>query len=161
MIFTVRPIAVSDAEAICTWRYPEPYAVYNGTAATVAALLDPDYHYCAVFEEAGELVGFFCYGADARVPGELAGEDPDDATLDVGLGLRPDLTGQGLGSAFVEAGLAYARETFAPHRFRLAVLTFNRRAIVVYERSGFHPVRTFVGPSRQGDREYLRMERDS
>jgi hypothetical protein len=38
----------------------------------------------------------------------------DDVT-EVGLGLRPDLTGRGLGGAFLDAGLRFAVETLAQH----------------------------------------------
>jgi hypothetical protein len=61
------------------------------------------------------------------------------------LGMRPDLTGRGLGEEFVHAGLRFARETYSPPAFRLTVATFNQRAIRVYERAGFEIVERF-GP---------------
>ena len=60
-----RPIARSDAEEISRWRYPEPYATYNGDPSCVPGLLDPRYNYHAVTDPDGELVGYFCFGADA------------------------------------------------------------------------------------------------
>jgi hypothetical protein len=63
-----RPIARSDAEEISRWRYPEPYATYNGDPSSVPGLLDPRYNYHAVTDPDGELVGYFCFGADATVP---------------------------------------------------------------------------------------------
>jgi hypothetical protein len=38
--------------------------------------------------------------------------------------------------AFVRAGIAFAQEAFRPTQIVLAVATFNRRAITVYERRG-------------------------
>ena len=66
--------------------------------------------------------------------------------LDVGLGLRPDLTGRGLGLGFVAAVLALGRERFGPVGFRLSVAVFNERAIRVYERAGFVRGETFLSP---------------
>jgi [ribosomal protein S18]-alanine N-acetyltransferase len=159
MRFSFHPITEAEARAVCGWRYPPPYAVYNASISSVPSLLDPANHYHAAVDEQGELVGFACFGPDARVPGELDQEDADDGVLDVGLGLRPDLTGRGLGPAFVEAILAHGRATFAPRGFRLAVLTFNRRAIAVYERAGFLTARIIRGPSPDGPREYLVMRK--
>lgn len=141
--YRLRPITASDAELISRWRYPEPYSTYDGNPGSVPGLLDPRYNYHAVTDSAGELVGYFCFGVDATVPaGRRLGLYGDDA-LDVGLGMRPDLTGRGLGLDFVRAGLRFARETFSPPALRLTVAAFNKRAVKVYEEAGFEPVRAF------------------
>lgn len=142
--YAFRPIAASDAEEISRWRYPEPFSIYNGNPASIPGLLDPRYNYHAVTGPGGVLVGYFCFGADATVPaGRGLGLYGGDA-LDVGLGMRPDLTGRGLGQSFVRAGLGFAREAFSPPAFRLTVAAFNRRAIKVYEAVGFEWVRSFA-----------------
>jgi RimJ/RimL family protein N-acetyltransferase len=73
--------------------------------------------------------------------------------------MQPDLTGKGLGLAFINAGLDFAREQFQPDYFRLFVLTFNERAIRVYERAGFQQVRVFVRRNIHGEREFMEMRR--
>jgi RimJ/RimL family protein N-acetyltransferase len=84
-------------------------------------------------------------------------EQKGDA-LEYGVGLRPELTGQGLGLEIFLAGLEFARERFAPTTITLAVAAFNARAITVYERAGFREtgrhVRTF---ERFGDVEFVDM----
>jgi ribosomal-protein-alanine N-acetyltransferase len=47
------------------------------------------------------------------VPGGTYGAD----ALDTGGGLRPDLTGRGLGREALEVGLAFGRSRFAPRAF--------------------------------------------
>jgi [ribosomal protein S18]-alanine N-acetyltransferase len=141
-----------DAEAIAEWRYPEPYSFYNWTADPddLRELLDPSLRgeaYWAVKDEAGELVGHFSF------------KPKDERTVEIGLGLRPDLTGRGLGGAFLAAGLEFARTRFAPARFVLSVATFNERAIKVYERAGFARERIYMHTTAGREWEFLEMSR--
>jgi RimJ/RimL family protein N-acetyltransferase len=156
--YTLTPLTRADAKAISRWRYEGPYSVYNGNPASVASLLEPRYLYHAVHDDHGELVGYFCYGEDARVSaGKRLGLYERENALDVGLGMRPDLTGQGLGEEFVHAGLRFANDSYAPQTFRLTVATFNHRAIRVYERAGFEPAQTFGATKLNGEKEWLLM----
>jgi [ribosomal protein S18]-alanine N-acetyltransferase len=140
--FTLKPITPGDARAISRWRYDEPYSIYDGDPASVGTLLQPRFSYHSVHDERGDLVGYFCFGEDARVAAGRRLYERESA-LDVGLGMRPDLTGRGLGEEFLRSGLRFAREAYSPPAFRLTVATFNRRAIRVYERTGFETVETF------------------
>ncbi len=162
--FTFTPMTEPDARAVAAWRYPPPYHVYDITEAddALAEMLDRRSPHFAVRDERSELVGFFAFGTAAGVtgvpePALFAG----DRTLSVGLGLRPDLTGQrrGLGQAFVLAGLDFARRTFAPESFRLFVLTFNERAIRVYESIGFERVGVRHVRNVYGELDFLEMRR--
>ena len=162
MRFTLTPISRADAKAISGWRYEGPYSVYNGSPASVASLLEPRYLYHSVHDDQGELAGYFCFGEDARVAaGRQLGLYDREPAVDVGLGMRPDLTGKGLGEEFVASGLEFANETYSPPAFRLTVATFNRRAIRVYRRAGFQPVETFGATKPDGNREWLLMRRDA
>jgi [ribosomal protein S18]-alanine N-acetyltransferase len=142
----------ADAEEIARWRYPEPYSFYDWTADAddLAELLDSASRkdaYFAAEDGGGSLVGYFSF------------KRRSGATLEVGLGLRPERTGQGLGASFIATGLAFARERFAPTRFTLAVATFNERAIKVYERAGFTRGRVYMHATNGGNWEFLEMER--
>ncbi|HTG47701.1 MAG TPA: GNAT family N-acetyltransferase [Actinomycetota bacterium] len=123
----VRPLTEADARSIATWRYPGRYATYD-----VGVVLDPADGFCAVQDE-GRLVGYGCFGAEARVPG--VGEE--SGTLDIGYGMRPDLMGRGLGPAFAGAIVAFGVATFGPDRLRLLILEWNERSRKVAERLGF------------------------
>ncbi|MCC6168413.1 MAG: GNAT family N-acetyltransferase [Caldilineaceae bacterium] len=142
------PMTETHAREIAAWRYPGQYAVYNTVDADVEAdvqvLLDPRYAYYAVADSAGFLVGFCCYGSDAQVPG---GDYSDAAALDVGLGLRPDLAGQGRGLGFLEAILDFARRHLAATYFRATIAVFNLRSRRVFEKAGFVETQHFVSAS--------------
>ena len=157
MDFFVRPITEYEARAVSGWSYPEPYAAYDVSPSSVPSLLDPRYAYHAVLNGRDELVGYFCFGEDATVPEGRRLGLYDGAALDVGLGLRPDLTGRGLGRKFVLAGVRFAEERFAPPAFRLTVAAFNRRAVKVYEAVGFEVVERFG----RSDAGWLLMRRKS
>ncbi len=151
--YLFRPMNEEEAREIAAWHYEPPYDFYDFAAdpEDLEEVLDPDrragdYHAAHLD---GELVGFFSY----KVHGDA---------VEVGLGLRPDLTGRGLGPEFVEAGLAFARTTFAPRSFWLDVATWNERAKKVYERTGFEPRHVWTDTSAsRGARpvDFLRMSR--
>ena len=150
MAYRFRPMSQADSEAIALWHYPEPFSFYDWSADPddLAELLDPALRgdaYFAVEDEDADLVGFFAF------------KPKDGGTLDVGLGLRPDRTGHGLGGGFLDSGLEYARRRFAPELFTLSVASFNRRAITVYERAGFVSVRVFTHRTNGGEWEFVEM----
>jgi [ribosomal protein S18]-alanine N-acetyltransferase len=152
--FRFRLMSQADAEAIARWHYPEPFSFYDWTSDPddLAELLDPTARgdgYVAVEDEAGSLIGFFQF------------KRPRGPRLEIGLGLHPEWTGQGLGKRFLEAGLEYARRRFAPKQFTLSVASFNRRAITVYERAGFAPVRVFTHRTDGGEWEFIEMRRSA
>ncbi len=162
MRFTFRLMDEADARAIQSWHYEGEYAVYNFEAENddISELLDRRSPHYAARSEQGELVGFFAFGTSAAISGpqEPGIYSPDGSVL-IGLGLRPDLTGQGIGLSFVQAGLALGVEQFHPSAFRLFVMTFNQRAIRVYERAGFERVGVVRQHNPNGDRPFLEMRR--
>jgi ribosomal-protein-alanine N-acetyltransferase len=137
------PMDEAAARSISSWRYEAPYEVYSmdreDVDQLVSAFIRPEYAYHAILDRAGELAGYCCFGADAQVPGG----DYDDPALDVGLGVRPDLTGQGLGATFVSAVLNFARQEMTPTELRITVAEFNKRALRVWQKAGFQPVQKF------------------
>ena len=137
-----------DAQAIASWRYPAEYAFYDADADAndLAELLDPDgwgRRYFAVDSD-NELVGLFVF----KVDGDM---------VEIGLGLRPDLTGQGLGASFLRAGMDFAARTFGVTEFTLAVAEFNERAVRVYERAGFREVERYDHATNGGVYRFIRL----
>lgn len=144
------PITADFAADIVTWRYPEPYDCYDMTGADPAFLADPGSGFFALVNDGG-LIGFRSFGADGQVPGW-----PYDASaLDTGGGLRPELTGQGLGREAIGAGLEFGRERFAPPAFRVTVASFNVRAQRVIAALGFRPAGRFAATTNGWNYEVL------
>ena len=143
MLLTFQLMDEASARATLEWRYDTPYDLYNiapdDAEKEMQLLLDPQNAYYTITDEHGHLVAYCCFGLD----GQVAGGDYSAAALDIGLGVRPDLTGQGRGLTYVNAVLDFARRTFPPTAFRVTVAEFNKRALRVWEKAGFRPVQTF------------------
>ena len=151
MDFEIVAMTGPHAREIATWKYEGEYLYYNSDADPhdLASLLDPASwpdRYFAVLDDRGCLVGCFHF-------------IPAGRTVEIGLGLRPDLTGRGLGLAFLTAGLEFARTRYAPEVFTLLVATFNHRAITVYERAGFTHQRVFRRETNGAEIEFVEMSR--
>ena len=122
------------AAMIAQWKYDGVYAFYDHKEEDVGELLDGRHFAC--IGASGELLGFYAFGSDARVP-TVENDVYSEEFLDIGLGLCPDLCGQGLGTGFILLGLQYAQVVYQTRAFRLSVAAFNERAIKVYWRAGF------------------------
>jgi RimJ/RimL family protein N-acetyltransferase len=171
MNITFEPITPESAHALAAWRYPAPYDTYNigDEAAALAEMLDsrsPWFVALDTNDADNEPMGYCCFGTAAEVgwegePRLWTQDNGDGDALSVGLGLRPDLTGQQLGLSFFETVLAFAVERFRPATLRLFVLPFNQRAIRVYERAGFRHVGTLDAPDSGSDAHlFLEMRRE-
>lgn len=158
-VYQFRSLSEADAKQICAWRYPEPYGFYNLDDVNLPDFLNPAHDCVAVDDDAGTLAGFFTFGENARVLGAARAGLYRMPALDIGLGMRPDLTGRGKGLQFVNAGLAYAAKRYRPTMFRLVVAAFNARAIRVYEHAGFVAGPTFTSPVRNTEVPFLLMTR--
>jgi [ribosomal protein S18]-alanine N-acetyltransferase len=143
----VRVVPLTDAYAaeISGWQYEFPYEWYDTSSdpRKVELFAHPQKRESlrAVVDADDELVGFFNFvreGDEVRV----------------GLGMRPDLTGQGLAQPFIQAGLDYAALEWRPTKFRLWVASWNERALRAYRRAGFR----VVHPNEES--RFVEMERD-
>jgi RimJ/RimL family protein N-acetyltransferase len=141
-MLTIQLASAETFAEMATWRYEPPYDFYDGD---VDPVLNPERFYEALDED-GSLIGNYYF------------EEKGDA-LEVGLGLRPDLTGRGLGLEFLLAGIDFGRRRFGVSRVILNVAAFNERAIKIYERAGFRETgrhtRRF---DRWGEVEFVEME---
>lgn len=136
MRISFTPLKRKHAEEIVSWRYQPPYDVYDYRdqcpRAAIEYLTDTKNQFFAVLRDA-ELIAFRSFGPDGRVPGG----EYDERHLDTGGGLRPDLTGQGLGAEVVRMGIDFGAREFETDRFRVTIAAFNKRALRVCRRLGF------------------------
>ena len=150
--YLFRPVSDEEVREISGWRYGPPYDFYDWMSAPedLEELLDPKRRkgaYLSIFDDEEALVGFF--GIEAK-----------DRTVDVGLGLRPVLTGAGLGLDYLLAGLEFARQRHSPTRFTLTVATFNERDSGL-PASRLPPRESLYAPHNGGEFPFLAMAREA
>lgn len=157
MNITITRLAEEQARALIAWEYTGPYAIYNMAAeddeTSVDFFLDPANGYRAIVDEQENFLGFCNFGADAQVPGG----DYSSAAIDIGMGMRPDLTGQGKGVLYAAAVFAFAEKEYPGMSQRVTIAEFNQRAQRLCQKIGFVPVGRFE--SRRNGRPFVIMVR--
>jgi [ribosomal protein S18]-alanine N-acetyltransferase len=156
-----KPMDKEHAIAITHWEYPDPYCMYNmdQNEEAISELLNGEYFRAE--NEQGELIGYCCHGTSARVPGGYqAGVYENNASLDIGFGLRPYLTGHQLGYPYHCEVIDYLYKKYAVQQFRLVVASFNKRAINVYKRAGFQTTASFKSKVNDKEIDFIAMELD-
>ncbi|WKA60230.1 GNAT family protein [Planococcus shenhongbingii] len=131
------------AENILNWKYDSPYDFYNNelNEEELAEMLNGSYF--AIYNDLKELIGFFCTGYSAQVPtGKKLGMYEENF-IDMGLGMNPHLVGRGSGYNFCSYILKYIEENHPKNPIRLTVAEFNSRAIHLYKKLGFVPMKEF------------------
>ncbi|MDA1665449.1 GNAT family protein [Bacillus cereus] len=150
MGYTYTVMKQEEAEEIAyNWHYEGKYSFYDIEAdeEDLAEFLHGESRGNHTFsvKQNGILIGFFTVCK------------MNDGTVDIGLGMRPDITGNGFGLQFVNAGLAFSKEKYGCNYITLSVATFNERAIKVYKRAGFEAVGTFIQKTNGSCFEFLKM----
>lgn len=150
MKYSFQLMTQQQAEEIADyWHYEGQYSFYDMDAdqEDLQEFLDPEKRrdsYFVVMDQA-ELIGFYSF---TQV---MAG------TIDIGLGLKPNLTGKGNGAEFLKAGLEFAQSEYNPKQITLSVAAFNTRAINLYKNHGFTEVEHFLQKTNGGSFEFLKM----
>ncbi|CAI9387564.1 Mycothiol acetyltransferase [Bacillus sp. T2.9-1] len=152
MAYEFSVMTQEQAENIAfNWHYDGEYSFYDMEAdeedLDLAEFLNPEKRGNSTFAVTKEnkLVGFFTFSKVA------------DGTFDIGLGMRPDLTGKGKGKEFLRAGISFIQSEFKPEKITLSVATFNQRAIKLYRKVGFRDVETFMQDTNGSTYEFLKM----
>ena len=144
----IRPFTDGEARAVAAWRYEPPFDIYNGDPTRhedYLAIDDLGYGFYALTGSENDIIGFCCFGEEARVTGQV----PCDGIIDLGGGVRPDLLSNGIATEMFPAIVAFAVSTFRPKQLRTAVAVFNERSTRLCLSAGFSVTRVFDGPGRQ------------
>jgi [ribosomal protein S18]-alanine N-acetyltransferase len=154
MVFRYIPMNKDYAEEIAyNWKYDGQYSFYNMTEdeEDLQEFLNPKnwaYKVYAALDEYDQLVGFFQY-------------DIKNLQLEIGLGLKPELTGKGIGGSFVSAGIDFGIKSLNSNIniIVLSVAAFNKRAINLYRKLGFKIIDTNMISTNGSQYEFYKMEK--
>lgn len=144
-MFQFIPLTEAHCRDICTWSYPMPYHTYNWPSwETMLAQQDEfadeqlrEEQYRAIVDKSGLMWGFVQFF-------------PIVGVTRIGLGMRPELCGQGHGIAFVQAITAEARRRTPANEIDLEVLAWNVRAYRVYQQAGYEQTDTYTKTTPTG-----------
>jgi len=129
----LHPMTEQEAKAVTEWYYPPPYDVYRWPTwdemlRDGREFADPDIRaaqYVSVRDtDTHELIGYV----------QLF---PLDRVIRIGIGLRPDLCDQGLGTPIIKLAVEEAARRQPGAEIDLEVEHWNKRAIRAYEKAGF------------------------
>ncbi|WP_445342639.1 GNAT family N-acetyltransferase [Bifidobacterium sp. ESL0827] len=154
MIFKkIAHLTQANADQIARkWHYGGQYSFYDmeNDLEDLEEIITPKLRgdkYYQVVDDQDELVGYFCL------------ERLSEVKVEVGLGLRPDLTGHGLGLNFVKGIGEFIQNNFNYRIIVLSVASFNKRAIKVYQGAGFKITGSKMQKSNDGVYEFLNLSK--
>ncbi|MBL1226320.1 GNAT family N-acetyltransferase [Enterococcus sp. BWR-S5] len=134
------------------WTYEEPYSFYDASAdeEDYQELIDPlqrDNQYYEMWKN-DELFGYFVILLN------------NPTTVELGLGLKPELTGKGFGQSFISEIMDFTAAKFPEiSKIELSVAAFNQRAIKTYLAVGFTESHHFLKKTNGGTYDFIKMEK--
>ncbi len=151
MTYKFNRMTQEQAEEIAFhWHYDGEYSFYDMEADQddLEEFINPKRRGTSMYSvmENRELIGFF------------SANKVNNHTVDISLGLRPDLTGKGIGMEFLRNGMDFIKNKYKPKKMTLSVASFNQRAIKVYRKIGFKDTNTFMQHTNGCTYEFVKME---
>ncbi|MFD0621135.1 GNAT family N-acetyltransferase [Paenibacillus sp. GCM10027629] len=131
-VMHIVPMTTTHAAAVCSWEFEPPYNIYGFLPWEEMQKIgiefgDPelrDEQYRAIESPDGKLIGFAQFFPMVDV-------------TRLGVCMRPDLCGQGLGSRFMDTIVQEAILRSPQDEIDLEVHSWNKRAIRTYQKVGF------------------------
>lgn len=136
------------------WHYDGPYAFYDLGAdpEDYQEMITPAQrgdHYYQMLTATGELYGYF-----------VAEPTAEAGVVDVGLGMHPNITGQGHAQQFLAEIITFLRTHYEVKTLIFDVASFNIRAQKAYERAGFRVAREHEQATNGGHYLFIEMRRN-
>ncbi|MEB7783061.1 GNAT family N-acetyltransferase [Mammaliicoccus sciuri] len=132
------------------WKYPAPYSFYNLTEdiEDYNEIINPEERQDKFFtiQEDDSLIGYFCLEMNRE-------------SVSLGLGMKPNLTGNGNGNKFLDYIINYIKNTYNVKKITLSVVDFNTRAFKVYIKSGFKVTGETKNYTNGGVYNFINMEK--
>lgn len=150
MEFYFRRRTKADIQEFLSWHFEGVYAFYNNDSQQEK--IDwyinsvENENAFSVFNEKEELIGNCEYSLD-------------DGAYVMGLQMKPELTGMGMGKVFSNAVIEFGRAKYQFCELYLAVAAFNERAATVYRSLGFTVIEETIWTIREKDYEFLIMKK--
>jgi RimJ/RimL family protein N-acetyltransferase len=145
--YSIREATLDDAQALIDYLVElsqEPDITLPMSPGSVNLTIEQEHAYLTghlepanatyfVAEADGQIIGtLHCTGIDLPIIEDMARH-----VADMGVSVREDWRGKGVGTALMNRGIAWARSTGTIERLQLEVFAHNEAAIHIYEKLGF------------------------
>lgn len=152
----IQKMTRAGALEIQTWQYKGSLSVYNKKEDELSKLLAPSNRYYEIMQAGVGIIGYVCYGAEARIAGGSY-EIHESRIMDIGMGIRPDLIGQGLGRPFALLVANHAQGLFPGYEFRITIQAENAGALRLAHEIGFREAGHFEVASGPAAGQYVEL----
>lgn len=126
----IASMSLSAVKAICLWKYPEPYDVYNYMSFDEAVRSNSP----LLKEESKD--NYLCFWENDTLTAYI-NIYLKDSKVFIGIALSPDNCGKGLGKTYLKKGIEIAKSRHPDREIWVQVRTWNARAVKCYESCGF------------------------
>ncbi|WP_425445900.1 GNAT family N-acetyltransferase [Dethiothermospora halolimnae] len=143
--------AEKDGSEIATWKYKGEYSFYNNDKTEAknqwAKNIHKEENTFVIYNEKNELIGNCSF-------------DYDDGKYMLGVQMKPELTGKGMGTEFTKSILEFGIKEYDFDSIELLVAKFNKRAIRVYEKLDFEKIDDFTWDVNGETKEFIAMKKE-
>lgn len=128
--YIIESMTLEAAKQICSWKYVQPYSVYNYIAyeeavKKQAAIINPQ-----------NSDNYLCFWNNKKLIAYTSIILKEEKVY-IGIGIAPQFCGQGLGNVYLNKTVLEAQKRYPDKEIWVQVRSWNERAIKCYHKSGF------------------------